>query len=65
MDLSDLIAEEAIMPALKAQSKKQALQEICGKAARLSGLSEREIFDTILHWCWQWNSHPAWQTALH
>ena len=48
MDLSDLITEEAIMPALKAQSKKQALQEICGKAARLSGLSEREIFDTIL-----------------
>lgn len=48
MDLSDLIAENAVMPALKAQSKKQVLQEMCGKAARLTGLSEREIFDTIL-----------------
>jgi PTS system nitrogen regulatory IIA component len=48
MDLSDLIAEDAVMPALKAQSKKQVLQEMCGKASRLTGLSEREIFDTIL-----------------
>jgi len=48
MDLSDLIGEDAVIAALKAQSKKQVLQELCGKAARLTGLSEREIFDTIL-----------------
>ena len=48
MDLSDLISPASIVPALKAQSKKQVLQELCARAARRTGLSEREIFDTIL-----------------
>jgi PTS system nitrogen regulatory IIA component len=48
MDLSDLISPASIVPALKVQSKKQALQELCARAARRTGLSEREIFDTIL-----------------
>ena len=48
MDLSDLISPTSIVPALKAQSKKQVLQELCARAARQTGLSEREIFDTIL-----------------
>ena len=48
MDLSDLIEVPAIMPALKANSKKQLLQLLAEKAAAITGLPEREIFDTIL-----------------
>lgn len=48
MGLSDLIAPEAIIPALKGSSKKQLLQIMAEKAAELTGLSERDIFDTIL-----------------
>jgi nitrogen PTS system EIIA component len=48
MDLSDLIEVPAILPALKANSKKQLLQLLAEKASEVTGLSEREIFDTIL-----------------
>ena len=48
MDLSDLLASDAVLPSLHAQSKKQALQEVCEKAAELTGLAGREIFDAIL-----------------
>lgn len=48
MDLSDLISEESILPALKANSKKQAIQEIAAHAAQVTGLPGREIFDTLL-----------------
>ncbi|WP_208435512.1 PTS IIA-like nitrogen regulatory protein PtsN [Bartonella phoceensis] len=48
MNLSELIAPEAVIPALKANSKKQVLQILAEKAARLTGLSEHVIFDIIL-----------------
>ena len=48
MALADLIAQNAVLPALKANSKKQLLQEMSAKAAVLTGLPEREIFDVIL-----------------
>jgi PTS system nitrogen regulatory IIA component len=48
MDLSDFLKPDAVLPALHAQSKKQVLQETCQAAARLTGVAEREIFDTIL-----------------
>lgn len=48
MDLSDLIEVSAIMPALKANSKKQLLQLLAEKAAAVTELPERVIFDTIL-----------------
>lgn len=48
MDLGDLIAPEGIIPSLKAKTKKQALQELSAKAAELTGLTAREIFDTLL-----------------
>ena len=48
MDLSDLIEVPAIMPALKANSKKQLLQLMAEKASEITGIAEREIFDTIL-----------------
>jgi len=47
MDLSDVIAPEAILPSLKASSKKQALHAIAEKAAAITGVSERDIFDTL------------------
>jgi PTS system nitrogen regulatory IIA component len=48
MDLNDLIEVSAIMPALKTNSKKQLLQLLSEKAAAITGIPEREIFDTIL-----------------
>lgn len=48
MPLNDLIAPDAVIPALKANSKKQALQELAVHAARVTGLDERAIFDTLL-----------------
>ncbi|EFO33019.1 nitrogen regulatory protein [Roseibium sp. TrichSKD4] len=48
MDLSDLLSKEAVVCGLKAKSKKQVIQELAGKASAATGLSEREIFDTLL-----------------
>jgi len=48
MDLSDLIKPEAILGSLKANSKKQVIQALSEKAAKVTGLDEREIFDTLL-----------------
>ena len=48
MDLSDLLGKDAVIAGLKAKSKKQAIQELASRAAALTGLSEREIFDTLL-----------------
>jgi PTS system nitrogen regulatory IIA component len=48
MPLSDLLALSAVIPALKVNSKKQLLQEISAKAAALTGMGEREIFDVLL-----------------
>ena len=48
MDLSDLIKLEGIILALRAKSKKHVLQEMSAAAADLTGLPERDIFDTLL-----------------
>ena len=48
MNLADLIAPEAVYPALKAKTKKQALQEVSQRAAVLTGVDVRDIFDTLL-----------------
>jgi PTS system nitrogen regulatory IIA component len=48
MPLNDLLAPEAVIPALRVNGKKQALQELSERAAKVSGLSGREIFDAIL-----------------
>jgi PTS system nitrogen regulatory IIA component len=48
MDLHDLIHPDAILPSLKANSKKQALQAIAEKAAIITGLEERAIFETLV-----------------
>lgn len=44
----DLITPHAVLPALKAASKKQALQELARKAVDLTGQHERAIFDVLL-----------------
>jgi PTS system nitrogen regulatory IIA component len=48
MNISDLLAPDAILPALKAQSKKQLLQELSAKAHLLTRLPERRIFETLV-----------------
>lgn len=48
MALADLLQPDAIIPALKVNSKKQLLQELAAKAAKLVDVPEREIFDVIL-----------------
>jgi PTS system nitrogen regulatory IIA component len=48
MDLSDLIKPDAILGSLKANSKKQVIQALAEKAAEMTGLEERQIFETLL-----------------
>ncbi|HWL05201.1 MAG TPA: PTS IIA-like nitrogen regulatory protein PtsN [Xanthobacteraceae bacterium] len=48
MLLTDLVAPNAILPALKVNGKKQALQELATKAAELTGQDERVVFETLL-----------------
>jgi PTS system nitrogen regulatory IIA component len=47
MLLTDLVAPNAIIPALKVNGKKQLLQEIAAKAAELCGQSERAIQEVL------------------
>jgi PTS system nitrogen regulatory IIA component len=48
MPLTDLIAPDAVIPALQASGKKQALQELSAKAAELTGQSEHTIYEILL-----------------
>jgi PTS system nitrogen regulatory IIA component len=47
MPLNQLISPESVVPSLKANGKKQALQDLSARAAKISGLPEREIFDAL------------------
>jgi nitrogen PTS system EIIA component len=47
MLLTDLVAPNAIIPALRVNNKKQVLQELAARAAELSGQSERTILETL------------------
>ena len=47
MPLTDLVTPNAIIPALKVNGKKQAIQELSARAAKLTGQSERLIFETL------------------
>ena len=48
MALSQLLQPDAVLAALRVNGKKQALQEMSERAALVSGLPAREIFDAIL-----------------
>ena len=48
MTLTDLVVPAAILPALKVNGKKQAIQELAARAAELTGQSERAILEILL-----------------
>jgi PTS system nitrogen regulatory IIA component len=48
MPLEEIIIPDAVIPALRVNGKKQALQELSEKAAEISGLAARDIFDAWL-----------------
>jgi PTS system nitrogen regulatory IIA component len=48
MNISDLLAPDAILPALKVQSKKLLLQELAAKAHQVTRLPERRILETLV-----------------
>jgi PTS system nitrogen regulatory IIA component len=48
MEIADLLSPESVIANLKVTSKKQALQELAAKAAELTKLHERTIFDVLL-----------------
>jgi nitrogen PTS system EIIA component len=48
MEIVDLIGEQSVIANLRAGSKKNALQDLAKRAAEITGLHERAIFDVIL-----------------
>lgn len=48
MEISDLLSPDGVIASLKVSGKKQALQELAAKAAELTDLPERAIFDILL-----------------
>jgi PTS system nitrogen regulatory IIA component len=48
MNIPDLLQPGAVMVSLKAQGKKQLLQEIAARAAQVTGLNDRKIFETLM-----------------
>jgi PTS system nitrogen regulatory IIA component len=48
MPLTDLVTPNAVIPALKVNGKKQAIQELSARAAKLTGQNERQIFETLM-----------------
>ena len=48
MDLGDLITPEGVIPSLRAQSKKQLIQEVALHASKITNIDQRKIFDTLL-----------------
>ena len=47
MDLADILTPGGIIPSLKATSKKQALRDLSDRAAEMTGIEARQIFDTL------------------
>ena len=48
MQLSDILSDDSVVPALKAGSKKQVLQELAQIASSLTDLTPREVFEVLL-----------------
>ena len=48
MEIADLLSPDAVLAHVKATTKKQVLQEMAHKAAVLTKLPERRIFDTLV-----------------
>ena len=48
MEINDLISSNVVVANLKATSKKQVLQDLSRRAADVTGLHERAIFDVLM-----------------
>lgn len=48
MEIIDLITPERVVVDLRATSKKHALQQLAQRAAEITGLHERAVFDVLL-----------------
>ena len=48
MPLLDFLDPQAVLPAVRVNGKKQALQELAFQAARLTGLAESAIYEALL-----------------
>ena len=48
MEIEQLLRPDSVIAHLRASSKKQALQDLARRAAELTGLQERWIFDVLL-----------------
>lgn len=48
MPVNDLLTPSAVIPALKVNGKKQALQELAARAAELTGQSERTVLEVLV-----------------
>ncbi|HUO99588.1 MAG TPA: PTS IIA-like nitrogen regulatory protein PtsN [Rhizomicrobium sp.] len=48
MQIADLLSPDGVLPSIKPKDKKHLLQQLAEKAAQLSGLPERRIYDTLL-----------------
>jgi PTS system nitrogen regulatory IIA component len=47
MEIADLLTPQSVLPHLRATTKRQVLQELAKRAAVLTGLSERVIYDVL------------------
>lgn len=48
MDIADLITPRSVIAQLRAGNKRQALQELAKRAAAITGIAERTIFDALI-----------------
>ena len=48
MDISDLIDPAGVVANLRVTSKKQALQELAKRAAELTGIEDRKVFEVLI-----------------
>src|SRR5579875_2885939 len=48
MEIADLISPRSVIAQLRATNKRQALQELAKRAAAITGVAERTIFDILI-----------------
>ena len=48
MEVASLLSPQAVIASLRAKSKKQALQDLSGVAAKLCNISAKQILDSLL-----------------
>lgn len=48
MEIAELLTPRSVIPQLRVGNKKQALQELARRAAAMTGLPDRQIFDVLI-----------------